>query len=199
MVHIAELEERRAYAEIGYDGMYSYLTRGLGYSDGAAYRLQSARLLKQIPEVAEKIEEGKLNLSQLTQLQKCLKESEKKGEDVTSKKTLEVLEKLENKNSFETQQTLAVEMNLPVQSQEKVKSQANESVRIELTLSKEDFAELEKAKNLLSHICPDGSWSEVIATLVKTHNKKKLEGRKVSNPLVVSSRSEEHTSELQSH
>ena len=33
LLHIAELEERKVYAELGYDGMYSYLTRGLGYSD----------------------------------------------------------------------------------------------------------------------------------------------------------------------
>ncbi len=71
--HILEVEERRIYAELGYDGMYSYLTRGLGYSDGSAYRrLQSARLLKHVPHIAEKIEAGSLNLSQLTQVQKSL-------------------------------------------------------------------------------------------------------------------------------
>lgn len=50
LLHIAEIEERKIYAELGYDGMYSYLTRGMGYSEGSAYRrLQSARLLKQVP------------------------------------------------------------------------------------------------------------------------------------------------------
>lgn len=34
------------------------MTRGLGYSEGSAYRrLQSARLLKQVPTVADKIEQ----------------------------------------------------------------------------------------------------------------------------------------------
>lgn len=180
--HIAEIEYRKLYADLGFDGMYSYLTQGLGYSESAAYRrLKSARLLKQIPSVAEKIEDGSLNLSQLTQVQKCLKESTKKGESISIEQATEVLAKLENKNSFETQKTLALEMNLQIETHEKIKPQRNDSVRLELTLTKEQFEELEKAKSLLSHICPDGSWSDVISTLAKTYNSKKLAGRTKTN------------------
>ncbi|MFM6929350.1 MAG: hypothetical protein ACKOX6_12860 [Bdellovibrio sp.] len=185
LLHIAEIEERKSYADLGFDGMYSYLTRGLGYSEGSAYRrLQSARLLKQVPAVAQKVEEGSLNLSQLTQVQKCLKESAKNGESFSIEQTLEVLAKLENKNSFETQKALAVEMNLPIEIHQKVKPQQDESVRLEITLTKEQFAELEQAKNLLSHICPNGSWSEVIGILAKKHNRSKLSGRKVEQSAI---------------
>lgn len=178
LLHIAEIEDRKLFAEMGYDGMYAYLTRGLGYSEGSAYRrLQSARLLTQVPSVAQKIEEGHLNLTQLTQVQKCLKESAKTGEEISTERTLEVLSKLENKNSWETQRTLALEMDLPVVVREKIQPQKDDSVRLEITLTQDQFAELETAKSLLSHICPDGSWSEVIATLAKKFNHKK-----VSNP-----------------
>lgn len=102
--------------------------------------------------------------------------------------TFSLLQKLEDKNSFETQRTLAVEMNLPVQSYEKLKPQQDASVRIELTLSAEQFAELEKAKSLLSHICPDGTWAEVIATLAKRFNQQKLEGRNKSARSVIASK-----------
>ncbi|MFM6930519.1 MAG: HNH endonuclease [Bdellovibrio sp.] len=178
LLHIAEIESRKLYANLGFDGMYSYLTKGLGYSESAAYRrLQSARLLKQLPTVADKIEDGSLNLSQLTQVQKCLKESAKNGETFSIEQTLSVLTKLENKSSFETQKTLSLEMNLPVELHERVKPQQDESVRLEITLTKEQFAELEQAKSLLSHICPDGSLSNVIATLAKKFNQSKLMGR----------------------
>jgi len=178
LLYIAEIETRKIYADLGFDGMYAYLTRGLGYSEGSAYRrLQSARLLKQVPRVAEMIEAGSLNLSQLTQVQKCLKESAKNGESISVEQTLEVLTKLENKNSFETQKTLAQEMNSPVVLHEKLKPQQDNSVRIEMTLTKEQFAELEQARSFLSHICPEGSWSEVISTLAKQFNHRKLYGR----------------------
>ncbi|MBS1972096.1 MAG: HNH endonuclease [Bdellovibrionales bacterium] len=172
LLHIAEIESRKIYADLGFDGMYSYLTKGLGYSEGSAYRrLQSSRLLKQVPEVAKKIEDGRLNLTQLTEVQKCVKEN-----TLSSEETLKVLEKLENKNSFETQKTLTFELNLPVQTTEKIKPQADESIRMELTLTKEQFDDLEQAKSLLSHIYPDGSWSDIIAKLAKEFNQQKLLG-----------------------
>ncbi|KYG66151.1 hypothetical protein AZI86_03560 [Bdellovibrio bacteriovorus] len=173
LVHILEIEERQIYAELGYDGMYTYLTRGLGYSEAAAYRrLQSARLLKQLPEVADKIESGSLHLSQLTKVQKCLKEAQNNGTSISPSITLEVLGKLENRNSFQTDAVLAKEFNLPVRDQEALRPQADDSVRIEITLSAEQFKELENARNNLSHVCHEGSWAHIIATLAKKFNQK---------------------------
>jgi hypothetical protein len=197
LLHIIEIEDRKLYAELGYDGMYSYLTRGLGYSEGSAYRrLQSARLLKQMPSIAKKIEDGSLNLTQLAQVRKCMtsikdptsipakeaggienpKISERTSESPLGR-ALEVLNQIENKNSYETQKILASKMNLPVQVHEKIKPQSDTSVRIEITFSEEQFQELKKAKDLLSHVCPGGSWAEVITTLAERFNQKKLNDR----------------------
>ncbi|MGZ3817143.1 MAG: hypothetical protein ACXVCR_14750, partial [Bdellovibrio sp.] len=177
--YILEMEERKLYADLGYDGMYTYLTRGLGYSEASAYRrLQSARLLRKVPEISTNIEEGNLNLSQLTQVQKCLKEKKKKtGKSISSQDTLLVLEKIQNKNTFETEKVLAMEFDRSFQAHERVQPQKNDSVRIEITLTQEQFSELEQAKSLLSHICPDGNLADVISTLAKIYNRKKLEGR----------------------
>lgn len=178
LLHINEIEDRCLHLERGYDGIYSYLTQGLGFSDGAAYRrLQSARLLRQFPALAEKIEEGSLNLSQLTQVQKCLKEASQRGVSVSSLEATQILKNLENKNGHETLRTLAKEFDLPIQCQQKTIPQKDNSIRLELTLSAEQFAELETAKSLLSHICPDGRWADVIFTLAEKFNKQKL-GRK---------------------
>ncbi|WII71413.1 HNH endonuclease signature motif containing protein [Bdellovibrio sp. 22V] len=173
LLHLNEIESRKIYAELGYDGMFSYLTKSL---ESSAYRrLQSARLLKQIPSVAEKLETGALNLSQLTQVQKCLKEEKRAtGAAVSPLQTQKILHEIEHKNTFETQKVLAVEFNKPVQAHESLKPQADETIRLEITLSKEEFEELKKAKELLSHICPHGSWSDVITMLAQKYNKAKL-------------------------
>ncbi len=168
LLHIAEIEDRKIYADMGYDGMYAYLTRGLGYSEGSAYRrLQSARLLKQLPAVAEKIEDGSLNLTQLTQVQKIVKSESLQAAQ-------EVLTKIENKNSFETQKVLATEFKLPIQIHEKIKPQQDDSVRLEITLTPEQYEYLKQAQSLLSHICPSGSMAEVISTLAQSYVQKKL-------------------------
>ncbi|WP_373998806.1 hypothetical protein [Bdellovibrio bacteriovorus] len=176
LLHINEMESRKLFADMGYDGMFSYLTKHLGYSESSAYRrLQSARLLRQIPLVAEKLESGALNLSQLTQVQKCIKEEVRtSGAFLSEAKTLKILEEIENKNSFETQKILATEFKKPIQTHESLKPQADESVRLEVTLTKEEFADLQKARDLLSHVCPDGSWGEVIGALAKKFNKSKM-------------------------
>lgn len=166
--HINEMESRRLYAELGFGSMYEYLTKHLGYGESSAYRrIQSARLLKQIPYLAEKIEEGSLNLTQLTQVQKCLKEEKKSGAKVDLPKTLEILEKIENKSNFETQKVLALEFNQPIQMHEVAKQQKDNSTRLEITFTEEQMKLLTEAKDLLSHSLPEGSWADVITFLAK--------------------------------
>ncbi|HEY1078953.1 MAG TPA: hypothetical protein VGE46_02615, partial [Bdellovibrio sp.] len=164
LTHIIEIEERKIFAELGYDSMYSYLTQELGYSEGSAYRrLRSAQVLKKNPEITVKLEDGSLNLSQLAQVQKCIKESQNSGKLVSPQATLVILEKLEHKNSYETEKVLAVEFDRPVQNHESIKPQQDDSVRIQITLTQEQFKELEQAKSLLSHICHEGNWADVIS------------------------------------
>jgi hypothetical protein len=115
LAHINEVESRRLYAELGFDSMFKYLTSHCGYGEDSAYRrLQAARLLKKAPEIAEKIEQGALNLTQLTQVQKCLRQEQQSGSVVSADQTLQILEQIQNKSSYETKKVLALEFNQPL-------------------------------------------------------------------------------------
>lgn len=174
LCHIIEVENRRLHLEMGYDRMYSYLTKELGYSEYAAYeRLRAAELLKKLPEVSEKIESGALNLTQITELQKCLRTKAASQEVVPVEKVKEAISALEYQNGFNTQKYLAQEFDLPLQQHECTRPQKDESVRLEITLTKEEFLELQKAKEYLSTICPSGKWSDVIIALARKLNKMK--------------------------
>lgn len=171
--HILEVDNRKLYADRGFSSCFEYLTKGLDYSEGSANRrLQSARLLKQVPEIAEKIEAGSLNLSQLAQVQKCLRVKKKAGEKVSTAKTQEILSLVENRNTFETQKVLVKELNCSIEVNEKIQPQRNNSVKLEIVLTEEQMKDLELAKNLLSHACPDRTWAEIISYLARNHNKK---------------------------
>ncbi len=179
LCHINEVEARRLYAELGFGSMFKYLTGHCGYGEDSAYRrLQAARLIKQAPEIAEKLEEGSLNLTQLTQVQKCLKQESKAGNRIESHQTLQILEQIQNISSYETKKVLAVEFNQPIQVHEVVKPQRDDSVRLELTFTAEQMKELSEAKDLLSHILPEGSLAGVIFYLAKSYNKK-IKGKDV--------------------
>ncbi|QDK45180.1 hypothetical protein DOM22_08430 [Bdellovibrio sp. ZAP7] len=178
LCHINEMESRRLYAELGFDSMFRYLTTHLKYSEDAAYRrLSAARLLKKSPEVAERLEDGRLTLTQLTQVQSALRqEIRKTGEDSKSLSAIvpKILEKIEHKSSFETKKTLAQEFNLPIATSETVTPQRDDSVRLEVTLSTEQLKTLETARDLMSHVLPDGNWAELLTLLAQKQIQKIL-------------------------
>lgn len=173
--HIVEFESRKLYAEYGCGNMFSYLTKKLGYGEDSAYRrLQAARVLRRIPEAAIKIESGVLNLSQLAQVERCLKVEKKQGQVKSAHETQEILEKLENCSGYETKKILAIEFNQSIQVQTRICPQKDDSVRLEITLTQKQFEELKTAQSLLSHICPSADLGEIIATLAQKFNQLKL-------------------------
>ncbi len=196
--HINEIEDRKIHLSLGYDGMYSYLTRGLGYSESAAYRrMQSARLLRKAPELSAKIQNGSLNLSQMTVLNKSLAHFEKnlnsnttqssnqdvdQNSDTTQSAVLnklcQVAAQIEHKNAFETEKVLAQAFDLPITKAERIKPQQDDSIRMEIILTAEQFAVLKQAQSLLSHTCPGGSIADVIATLAQNFVDKKMKSPK---------------------
>lgn len=146
-----------------------------GYSEASAIRrIDAAKLLSSVPEIAERLKSGALNLSQACLLQKCLESAVKKGEVTSATKTQEILEKLETCNGFETRQILAQEFDMPIKIQDIVRPQKDESVRLEITFTKEQFEELKQAKSFLSHVVHNGSWAEVITALASKLNKSKM-------------------------
>ena len=149
LCHIIEVDSRRLWADIGYDSLLSYMKKDLGYAEDSAYRrMRAADLLKKVPEVAAKIEDGTLNLTQLNQVQKCIRQEEKSGNTVNRAQTSQLLEQIQNLNTYDTQKFLAVEFNQPIQQLEVIKPQRDDSVRVEMTFTAEQMTVLRKAKDL---------------------------------------------------
>ncbi len=189
--HIAEVETRKLFIDVGFASTKEYLIRKLKYSEGsAARRLEGARLLIKIPEAAEKIETGVLNLSQVLQVQKCLKHESKNGREVSADKTTRILSMISEKTIFETERVLAKELNQPILTFDKIRPQQNDSVRMEVTLTADQMKELEQAESFLSHICHDGSWANVLTFLAQSYNKK-IKGKELAAREVQISHSKE--------
>ncbi|MGZ3772009.1 MAG: hypothetical protein ACXVCR_19840, partial [Bdellovibrio sp.] len=103
--HIKEIDTRKIYLERAYSSMYEYLVKELGYSGSAAMRrLEAARLLRDVPNISEKIQEGSLNLSQIGELSKMVKEKERTtGEKILPGKKTELVAMIAGKTTLETQ------------------------------------------------------------------------------------------------
>ena len=157
LLHIMEVDRRKLYLEMAYPSLWEYLVTGIGYSAQAAQnRIDAARLMVQVPDLGEKLVRGSLNLSQVSLLQKNIRQVQKKAQDgsrlkVSPEFKQQIVEKLENKSSKETELLLAQAFGTPIEKQESIKMQKDESTRVEITYTKEEMEILEKAKSLLSH------------------------------------------------
>jgi hypothetical protein len=67
LAHLIEVERRRLHLGLGYASMFDYCTRHLGYSSSAASRrIQSARCIRDYPEIHGLLEKNEVNLSSVS-------------------------------------------------------------------------------------------------------------------------------------
>ncbi|MBO9666813.1 MAG: DUF222 domain-containing protein [Bdellovibrio sp.] len=172
---IKEIDSRKIYLDIGFGSLFDYLVSGVGYSEGSAQRrIDAARLIRDIPQMAEKIQNGELTLNQISLIQKASREVYKKHSyKVSFEQKWELIQTLGHKNHAETQLEVAAFFDLPVIHSERRKTQADESVRIELTLSKEGYAKVKQAQELLTHVMPHQDLSQFLEYLAEKVIKQK--------------------------
>jgi len=159
--HIAEVDRRQLYFGWGHASLYEYLTRELKYSESAANRrMSAARALRKNPEILAEVQNGNLNLSQITMAQACIRQEEKAiGQRIDDVQRKEIFDSLKNLNRAQTQMVL--DEKLP--THEPVvpvfeKHKRDESVEVTLRIPKELYTKLKEVKDLYSHIAPGAGW-----------------------------------------
>ena len=151
---INEIEIRKIHLKEGYASLFDYLTRKVGYTPPSAQRrIDGAMLLRQIPEMSASIENGEIHLSQVSLLQKTIREVEKQqNRKVSTLEKREVLSQLNSKNTQQTEVILAQQFQIDIpRVQTQIKNHHDESQSITIHLTKEEVEILEQAKRLLSN------------------------------------------------
>lgn len=179
--HISEFDSRRLYLKLGYASLFEYLTIELKYSTGAAQRrIEAARLLKIVPTMAEKIHDGRLQLSNIGELARAVKQKESESKSaVTVEQKKELLSAIENVSIAEAQRILAKKLDLELKPAEKKTVQKDESVHLQITLTKEQYEKLLQCRDLASHSLlnkGDLSFATSIEYVCDRYLKGKMEG-----------------------
>ena len=153
LLTIKEIDQRRLYLELGFSNIFAYLVEGVGYSGGSAQRrIDAARLLSEVPSLGEKIQSGEVKLHQVSLIQKAAREVFKTtNKNVTAEEKKEILENIVNKTFEASQKEVATYFDIPVVETTTKTVQADDSVRVSLTLSKELAEKIQRAQELLSH------------------------------------------------
>src|SRR3990167_2890816 len=121
--HLREIDRRKVFADLKYDSLFKYCVWGLGYSEGQAQRrINAMRMIKDLPEIENKVVEGKVNLGQLSLLQSFFKEKE-----IVREEKLQLIEQVEKKSLDDTRRMLNNETLRQLKF--KVKSEIYESWR----------------------------------------------------------------------
>lgn len=150
--HIKELARRELYLT-RYSSLVEYLVKEFGYSETAARaRMSAAKLLNEVPALAEKIQDGTMNLAKIAELSRAVKEKELvTHEKVSAAQKFELVAMISGKTTSEGQQDLARALDIKVKEFEKQRVQQDGSVRHEFTASESLNNKLKRCRDLAAH------------------------------------------------
>jgi 5-methylcytosine-specific restriction endonuclease McrA len=170
-----EINRRKVYLEYEVTSLFAFLTKVIGYSRSAAQRrIEAASLSNEIPEIHESLKSGELNLSHVSLLAQCLKQKESESTIQVSKaQKQELIEKLKSQTIERCEVIVSQELDLKLKAHDVCRHQKDESIRAEMTFSKSEMAEIERAKSLLSHQLGNPKLSELFMVLVRDVIKRK--------------------------
>lgn len=138
--HLKEIDMRKLYSKEACGSLFDYCVKVLKYSEGqASRRVTACRLLREIPDICSKIEDGSLNLTQLNQAKHFFNE-----ENIIDKaQKHEVLKMIEGHTTRESEKIL-----WSLKSEDAPK-------KVTIVLKEESLQKLKKLQALKAHLCPD--------------------------------------------
>ncbi|MBT4760816.1 MAG: HNH endonuclease [Bdellovibrionaceae bacterium] len=171
------MEKYRSYLKLGYSSLFDYLVRGLSYSESMAYQRQSClRLSNDLPEIKEKLDQGKLTHSNISLAYKLIK-------DQSIEKKREVLKTIENKSFREAKRILAPKA--PTLKMKQLVYQ--DKVLLKIELSRHENDRLNKLKALLAHQCDlEELFMKLVDKELMQYNKTDYKTSRSSNPRYIS-------------
>lgn len=177
LVDIREVDARRLYLRRARPSLFEYLVEERRYSSSAAQRrIDASRLSNEIPGLLGKIRERRLNLHQIGVLQRGVRLKEK-DEPVPTEKKMEILAWLELAPFREIESIVVKELGLKSLARESAGGQADGSVRLSISMTKKEWAKLERCREVLSHAIPTGNISAVIEKICSFYLAKKKRER----------------------
>ncbi len=163
-----EIDRRRIFSALGKGSFKDFVMSRYRFSEDEAWRrINAMKLLREIPEVEEKMESGSISMTHLGVAQSLFKhESKKHDRTFTPEEKLEVLEKMENTSTREAQRMAFSMASSPMfDVQDKIRPVGAETIEIKFAAPNELEQKLDRLKGLLAHSHPNITMAELIDKL----------------------------------
>jgi hypothetical protein len=167
--YIKEISTRRLYLK-NHSSLFDFLTKEMGYSNASAQRrIDAAKMMKDLPQTKVALASGELNLSQAAMVEQMFRFKKKQdpGCELTMEDKARCLDAIKNKTTENSQQALCAELDIKPIVKEKKRLQQDESVRLEITLNKDQMAIIQRAREVLSHSLPGATNAELFTYLAE--------------------------------
>jgi hypothetical protein len=172
--HLREIENRKLHLEMAFSSLFEYCVRELKYSESQAQRRISAmRLIRDLPEVEDKIKDGSLNLTNAAKIQSFLNQSKKDEKPLNLLEKKELIQKIENKSTRECELELIKLSPEPFITKSKERIISEEYTELKITIKKDLKSKIDHVKNLLSHQNPNGDLNKLLELMCDIVIKKK--------------------------
>ncbi len=163
-----EIDRRRIFSALGKGSFKEFVMSRYNFSEDETWRrINAMKLLREIPEVEEKMESGSISMTHLGVAQSLFKhESKKHDRTFTPEEKLEVLEKMENTSTREAQRMAFSMASSPMfEVQDKIRPVGADTIEIKFAAPGELEQKLERLKGLLAHSHPNITMAELIDKL----------------------------------
>jgi hypothetical protein len=160
LAHLAELDQRRLYLDLGFPSLHAYCTSALGMCESTAgRRITAARVCRKFPEVLSRIASGALHLSAVCSLSPHLDWNN----------APELIELCSNQSRRKVDEILAARFpRADVREKVRLDPLSVDRYGLHFTIDAEALAELEQVRALARHRLPGGELSELFKLAMRT-------------------------------
>lgn len=165
--HFQEIYDRKLHLKRGYPSLFEMATKHFGYCAGAAQRrINSMRLVNDLPEIESKIVSGELSLTTASTLQSFFTSEAKNKNAYPKQDKLKLVTWCLNKPKIEVDRELAI-LSPGREKRESLTYTSEDRLRISFSISEELHQKLSHLKNLWSHANPSLSTENVLERIVE--------------------------------
>lgn len=144
--YIKEVDRRRLYCDWKFTSLFDWCVKELGLCEGSAHlRITAARLLAHIPEIEKKIEQGALNLSNISQVNQFCREND----IATVREKKELLQQVENLSKKQAEKKLFEISGKEKAANESQRRISDKKSKVSLILSDETMEAIQEVKDLI--------------------------------------------------
>jgi hypothetical protein len=162
LTHLKEVERRKLYSDYKRTSLFDYAVKELGYSeDQAQRRIEAMRLLKDLPEIAPAIRDGRLTITNIAQANQFFRHTQP-----TRDERVAFMKSIESKTKREVEREIAAKAPaLP--RPERTRATTASKSQLTLELPNETIEMIAQLKSALAHKYPNMTTAELITWLAR--------------------------------